>query len=118
MAIISSKQPADAEQQPKEKKKTTPKSQISNPELTTADAEILQADVTTSEEKIQEESLRPSSIHEYIGQKDLKGVLDIAIQAAKVRKESLDHLLLQDYGGSSSGTSARYRGDLDGIAAR
>jgi holliday junction DNA helicase RuvB len=94
MAIISSKQPADAEQQPKEKKKTTPKSQISNPELTTADAEILQADVTTSEEKIQEESLRPSSIHEYIGQKDLKGVLDIAIQAAKVRKESLDHLLL------------------------
>ena len=95
MAIISSKQPAsDDEQQPKEKKKNTPKPQIPNPELTTADAEILQADVTTSEEKIQEESLRPSSIHEYIGQKDLKGVLDIAIQAAKARKESLDHLLL------------------------
>ncbi len=94
MAIISSKQPADAEQQPKEKKKNTPKPLIPNTELTTADAEILQADVTTSEEKIQEESLRPSSIHEYIGQKDLKGVLDIAIQAAKVRKESLDHLLL------------------------
>ncbi len=95
MAIISSKQPAsDAEQQPKEKKKNTPKPPSPNPELTTADAEILQADVTTSEEKIQEESLRPSSIHEYIGQKDLKGVLDIAIQAAKVRKESLDHLLL------------------------
>ncbi|WP_310417121.1 Holliday junction branch migration DNA helicase RuvB [Chamaesiphon sp. OTE_8_metabat_110] len=94
MAIISSKQPADAAQQPKEKKKTIPKPLIPNPELTTADAEILQADVTTSEEKIQEESLRPSSLHEYIGQKDLKGVLDIAIQAAKVRKESLDHLLL------------------------
>jgi holliday junction DNA helicase RuvB len=96
MAIISSKQPAsDAEQQPKEKKKKiTPKLPIPNPELTTADAEILQADVTTSEEKIQEESLRPSSIHEYIGQKDLKGVLDIAIQAAKARQESLDHLLL------------------------
>ena len=95
MAIISSKQPAsDDEQQPKEKKKHTPKPPIRNPELTTVDAEILQADVTTSEEKIQEESLRPSSIHEYIGQKDLKGVLDIAIQAAKARKESLDHLLL------------------------
>ncbi|PSB53431.1 Holliday junction branch migration DNA helicase RuvB, partial [Chamaesiphon polymorphus] len=54
----------------------------------------LQADITNPEEKIQEESLRPSSLKEYIGQKDLKGVLDIAIQAAKVRQESLDHLLL------------------------
>ena len=59
-----------------------------------ADVEILQADIITTEEKIQEESLRPSSIKEYIGQKELKGVLDIAIQAAKVREESLDHLLL------------------------
>ena len=95
MAIISSKQPAaDAEQPPREKKKSTPKPPAIPTELTTADAEILQADITTSEEKIQEESLRPSSIKEYIGQKDLKGVLDIAIQAAKVRQESLDHLLL------------------------
>jgi holliday junction DNA helicase RuvB len=95
MAIISSKQPAaDAEQPPKEKKKSTPKPPAIPTELTTADAEILQADITTSEEKIQEESLRPSNIKEYIGQKDLKGVLDIAIQAAKVRQESLDHLLL------------------------
>jgi holliday junction DNA helicase RuvB len=91
MAIISSKQPADdGEQPPKEqkKRKSTPKPPAS------ADAEILQAEITNPEEKIQEESLRPSRIEEYIGQKDLKGVLDIAIQAAKVRKESLDHLLL------------------------
>jgi holliday junction DNA helicase RuvB len=95
MAIISSKQPAaDAEQPPKEKKKSTPKSPAIPTQLASADAEILQADITNSEEKIQEESLRPSSIKEYIGQKDLKGVLDIAIQAAKVRQESLDHLLL------------------------
>jgi holliday junction DNA helicase RuvB len=94
MAIISSKQPAaDAEQSPKEKKKSTPKPPIPT-QLASVDVEILQADITNSEEKIQEESLRPSSIKEYIGQKDLKGVLDIAIQAAKVRQESLDHLLL------------------------
>jgi holliday junction DNA helicase RuvB len=95
MAIISSKQPAaDAEQPPKARKNTTPK-QVSIPTpLAPVDAEILQAETTNSEEKIQEESLRPSSIREYIGQKDLKGVLDIAIQAAKVRAESLDHLLL------------------------
>jgi holliday junction DNA helicase RuvB len=93
MAIISSKQPAsDAEQQPQSKKKITPTS-VTTP-LPTADPEILQADITNPDEKIQEESLRPSSLGEYIGQKDLKGVLDIAIQAAKVRQESLDHLLL------------------------
>jgi Holliday junction DNA helicase RuvB len=41
-----------------------------------------------------EESLRPQSLAEYIGQKSLKEVLHIAIQAAKGRKETLDHLLL------------------------
>ncbi len=95
MAIISSKQPAaDAEQPPQERKKRTPKQPSSPTQLASANSEILQAEITNTEEKIQEESLRPSSIAEYIGQKDLKGVLDIAIQAAKVRQESLDHLLL------------------------
>ena len=95
MAIISSKQPAtDAEQPPKEKKKSTPKQPAIPAQPVTADSEILQADLTPTEETIQEETLRPSSIKEYIGQKELKGVLDIAIQAAKVREESLDHLLL------------------------
>lgn len=96
MAIISSKQPAaDAEQPPKAKKNTPkPKTPAIPATLGSTDTEILQAEITNSEEKIQEESLRPSSIKEYIGQKDLKGVLDIAIQAAKVREESLDHLLL------------------------
>jgi holliday junction DNA helicase RuvB len=107
MAIISSKQPADdGGQPPKKQQKTPPKqpaspkqpSNLAQPNISTpsgsANSEILQADSTNAEEKVQEESLRPSSIAEYIGQKDLKGVLDIAIQAAKVRNESLDHLLL------------------------
>jgi holliday junction DNA helicase RuvB len=95
MAIISSKQPAaDAEQPPQAKQDHQPKPSSRPLPLVTADPEILQAQTADSEEKIQEESLRPSSIQEYIGQKDLKGVLDIAIRAAKVRGESLDHLLL------------------------
>ncbi|AFY93484.1 Holliday junction branch migration DNA helicase RuvB [Chamaesiphon minutus] len=95
MAIISSKQPAaDAEQPAKQRKNATPKPTATPTQQAAADTEILQADITNPEEKIQEESLRPSSLKEYIGQKDLKGVLDIAIQAAKVRQESLDHLLL------------------------
>jgi holliday junction DNA helicase RuvB len=95
MAIISSKQPAsDAQQPPKERKNNTKQPPATPTQLASVDTEILQAEITNPEEKIQEETLRPSSIKEYIGQKDLKGVLDIAIQAAKVRQESLDHLLL------------------------
>ncbi len=41
-----------------------------------------------------EESIRPSSLDEYIGQKSLKEILKIAITAAQNRDESLDHLLL------------------------
>jgi holliday junction DNA helicase RuvB len=90
MAIISSKQPNPEEN---DRQKRNPKKPIPSTDLTIPDTEILKAEHTNSDEKIQEESLRPSSIAEYIGQKDLKGVLDIAIQAAKVRGESLDHLL-------------------------
>lgn len=39
-------------------------------------------------------SLRPKSLSEYIGQKKAKGNLDIFIQAAKMRNEPLDHVLL------------------------
>ncbi|NLN15613.1 MAG: Holliday junction branch migration DNA helicase RuvB [Tissierellia bacterium] len=39
-------------------------------------------------------SLRPKWMHEYIGQDKVKEKLNIFIQAAKERKESLDHVLL------------------------
>jgi Holliday junction DNA helicase RuvB len=41
-----------------------------------------------------EERIRPQRLEEYIGQRELKAVLEIAIQAAKSRKDPLDHLLL------------------------
>ncbi len=41
-----------------------------------------------------ENSLRPTSFDEYIGQSKVKEALKIYIQAAKSRKESLDHVLL------------------------
>ncbi|MCY7390877.1 MAG: Holliday junction branch migration DNA helicase RuvB, partial [Leptolyngbyaceae cyanobacterium CAN_BIN12] len=55
---------------------------------------LLEPEAKLEERSQQEERLRPRRLSEYIGQKDLKEVLDIAIQAAKVRKETLDHLLL------------------------
>jgi len=39
-------------------------------------------------------SLRPTSFKDYIGQDDTVATLKIAIQAAKIRNESLDHILL------------------------
>ncbi len=50
-----------------------------------------------SQEQIEDEdllSLRPQFINEYIGQKDIKEMLDIYIKASKSRNESLDHVLL------------------------
>ena len=41
-----------------------------------------------------EETIRPDSIDEYIGQTEVKENLDIYIKAAKMRDESLDHVLL------------------------
>ncbi|MBN1474309.1 MAG: Holliday junction branch migration DNA helicase RuvB [Syntrophaceae bacterium] len=39
-------------------------------------------------------SLRPAKLSDYIGQQKIKSNLDIFIQAAKKRRESLDHVLL------------------------
>lgn len=42
----------------------------------------------------QDNPLRPSSLDEYIGQKKVKDNLSVFIEAAKLRKETLDHVLL------------------------
>lgn len=39
-------------------------------------------------------TLRPQLFAEYIGQKDVKEMMEIAVKAAKLRNESLDHVLL------------------------
>jgi len=46
------------------------------------------------EEDTFEESLRPDSIDEYIGQGEVKDNIKVFIEAAKMREESLDHVLL------------------------
>lgn len=47
-----------------------------------------------SEEDTFEESIRPDSIDEYIGQKDVKENLKVFIESSKLRGETLDHVLL------------------------
>ena len=46
------------------------------------------------EDKAQENSLRPKTLNEYIGQKKVRDNLSIYIKAAKERGEALDHVLL------------------------
>lgn len=54
-------------------------------------------DIIVRDENIKEEyeeSLRPLRIKDYIGQADVKNNIDVFIKAAKIRDESLDHVLL------------------------
>ncbi len=46
------------------------------------------------DEDLQEQSLRPKALHEYIGQQALRDSLKIYIQAALERHQPLDHILL------------------------
>ena len=53
--------------------------------------------IITNEELVEDKeeySLRPQRLSEYIGQKDVKENMKVFIEAAKMRKESLDHVLL------------------------
>ncbi len=88
MAIISSRSPANSgDQSPKKvRQEIQPLAPVS------PGRELLQA-VATGEEN-QEEKIRPNRLADYVGQKDLKGILHIAIAAAQGRKDPLDHLLL------------------------
>jgi len=53
---------------------------------------ILSEDIISSDEI--NENIRPDLLSEYIGQKDVKENIKVFIEAAKMRNESLDHVLL------------------------
>ncbi|MGD1909288.1 MAG: Holliday junction branch migration DNA helicase RuvB [Rivularia sp. (in: cyanobacteria)] len=88
MAIISSK----GQPQPQEPGKQPPQRKIAADKP--VDEKILQPQAAKDEHDNIEVGIRPHQFADYIGQKDLKDVLEIAIKAAKSRGEVLDHLLL------------------------
>ena len=55
---------------------------------------LLSPQANNQENEQNDDKIRPQKLADYIGQKDLKGILNIAIAAAKGRQEPLDHLLL------------------------
>jgi len=60
----------------------------------TNDERIISSDVENPDEEAIEMSLRPQLLNQYIGQSDIKNELQVYIQAATQREESLDHVLL------------------------
>jgi holliday junction DNA helicase RuvB len=57
------------------------------------DERIISSEVDQSEISL-EQSLRPQNLKQYIGQDQVKKSLEIFIEAARLRKETLDHVLL------------------------
>ncbi len=112
MAIVSSQPTADSN--PEDLKltrntgsstgsKTSPNQQTapqSLPELSPkhrpkSEPTLLKPDANSEELKHKsEDKIRPQRLEDYIGQRELKEVLNIAIEAAKSRKEPIDHLML------------------------
>ena len=58
------------------------------------DDKIMNPEIENFEEEAIEKTLRPQALSEYIGQTKVKENMKIYIEAAKQRKEALDHVLL------------------------
>ena len=76
------------EDKPRRKKNTSSVNQTNQKQ------HLLSPQLTVTETENNEEGIRPQKLADYIGQKELKQILNIAIAAAKGRQEPLDHLLL------------------------
>ncbi len=55
---------------------------------------LITATAVSSQEELLERALRPKQLDEYVGQEKIRGQLQIFIEAARRRKEALDHVLL------------------------
>ena len=65
-----------------------------------------------------EGSLRPQTLREYVGQEKAKGNLEVFIQAAKMRNEPLDHVLLHGPPGLGNTTLAAIIANEMGVNMR
>ncbi|MFH1604810.1 MAG: Holliday junction branch migration DNA helicase RuvB [Pseudomonadota bacterium] len=55
---------------------------------------LIATEPASPQEEALERALRPKALSEYVGQEKIRGQMSIFIEAARARKESLDHVLL------------------------
>ena len=60
----------------------------------TSEPRLIAATPSSHQEEALERALRPKHLDEYVGQEKIRGQLSIFIEAARKRKEPLDHVLL------------------------
>ncbi len=60
----------------------------------TSESRLISAAPASPKEEALERALRPKLLDEYVGQEKIRGQLEIFIEAARKRKEPLDHVLL------------------------